>query len=618
MMRSRLALIALACVLVAAVGWAAHEEMSSTTTDLAAFVPQGALLTIESPDFGSLLKKWQSSAEEVSWLTSDDHAVFSRSRLYANLQSAQTDFASAAGVPVDGSLVTELAGKQSFLAWYDIGTLKMVYITRMTSAMAEQSHLLQQHKQFETRQAGGVTFYVRSSPQDSDGDSGQADTTSDTTPSADSSTETTSDDASSQAAGQTRTIAFAQSGDWLILTTDENLMAQTLELMTSKRGASRDALAQQSWYSEARADAPTSPGALRMILNMSAIVGKPQFRTYWVQQNITEMKQYKTAVDDLYEDGVTMRDERVLVPASDVTLVSNAELSQLAGLVPDHTVVYRAVAHPSRDEALSALRQKVLDRDVSDMEDTTAAPTADLTTPQAGNTVDLETTIDGPQPVVSAASQTMPLLESLLQSASIQSMMTVDRNGANASSSTIWTQFSGAVVLSSDRDWDLRGVEDAVQQTLQQRLSVGDLGIAWQQRSANGLAYVMVSDAHPIQIAVVGHLCVIADDADLLVDILRKQQQAKQENVEPAMMLSGFNHDAAKPGYRQWTTIVDKLNPKTAASKPAEANDAESPAFFGRDMESLSTAFASLQSESFKSRQDGKLVRQTVTYLWAR
>jgi hypothetical protein len=37
-----------------------------------------------------------------------------------------------------------------------------------------------------------------------------------------------------------------------------------------------------------------------MTLNLAAIVRSPYFRSYWVQQNITEMKQYTAALSDLY------------------------------------------------------------------------------------------------------------------------------------------------------------------------------------------------------------------------------------------------------------------------------------------------------------------------------
>ena len=53
-----------------------------------------------------------------------------------------------------------------------------------------------------------------------------------------------------------------------------------------------------------------------MVLNLDRIVPMPEFRTYWVQQNITEMKQYRSAVSDLYLDPPAFREERALLPES--------------------------------------------------------------------------------------------------------------------------------------------------------------------------------------------------------------------------------------------------------------------------------------------------------------
>lgn len=621
MIRKHLAAIILSCTLLVAVGWATFNAVASTSTDLASFVPQGALLTIESPDFASLLSQWQKSPEEASWLKSDDYGVFSRSRLFANLQSAQNQFASAAGVPLDGTFLSEVAGKQSFFAWYDIGSLKIIYITRMTPAIAERSHLLQQRKRFQTRQAGGITFYVKQSSADDDGNSSDAkpsadnsqpdDSNSSADPSAENTAEASSD-AATTATERPRTIAFAQSGEWLVLATDENLMAQTLELMAAKGTPSQNALSRQDWYGEARSVAPSTVGALRMILNMKQIVATPQFRSYWVQQNITEMKQYKSAVDDLYQEGDTIRDERILLPEADAQS-ANADLAPVTALLPENTVVYRASAFPSAADALASLQEKVLTRSGGNYQDPTAAPTADVTSPQPGDANDLETRIDDAQSLTPAATtkQPAPLLTAALQKASLQSMMTVDRNITDASTQTIWTHFASAVVLTSDHDWDLPAMQQAIQQALQQQLTVGDLGITWQTKSVNGIPYATTSEAHPMQLAVTGHLCILADDADLLADMLQKQRQTPASKPQQAMLLSGFDHEAARPAFLQWTAIVDKIDRTKQTS-----GDNRSPKFFGQDMESLSAAFARMKSESFNSRKDNNVVRQTATYVW--
>jgi len=605
--RPKLAAVLATCLLAVGAVWAALDA-TTPKVDLAAWVPQGALLSIESQDFAALLKDWNTSQEQTAWLKSDDYAVFSRSRLLDRLQQAQKQFATAAGLPVDGVFLKEMAGTQSFFAWYDIGNLQIVYITRMTPAMAEQSRLLQRRKQFEIRQSGGVTFYVKTSGDDNATAASNSSTTapeaSDAPPAADS-------DASSTDTQQT--IAFAEKGDWLILSTDEDIMSQTLELMSKKENTADDGLANEAWYKEAKAAASGPAGDLRMVLNMEEIVKTPQFRTYWIQQNITEMKQYKSAVTDLYRDANGMREERVLLPEPDSAQEASPDidLGKLTALVPDHTIIYRALAKPTEADALTALQEKVLARSVGEYEDTKTAPVADIGTPQAGNVTDLETRIDEPAVAAASTQDTATLLKAVLHAASLQAMMTLDRDSIDDKPNSIWVPFASAVILSSEQDWDTHALQDAIQQSVQQKLTAGGLGLLWQQKSASGVTYFTTSDAHGLQTAVIGHLCIVSDDPSLLIEILRKQQ-AKPGKPQPALMIAGFDHTAARGPFAQWTAIVDGIHPP--AVTPTQ--DTGQPPFFGKDMKGLSDAFAAMQSEQFIARRDGSDVRQTVTYTW--
>ena len=92
---------------------------------------------------------------------SSNYEVFSRSRLLLRLKDAGKQFATAAGLPPDMNFMSQMAGSESALALYDIGKLQFVYITRLPSANAMQNQLWQSRAKFETRSAGGVTFYLR-------------------------------------------------------------------------------------------------------------------------------------------------------------------------------------------------------------------------------------------------------------------------------------------------------------------------------------------------------------------------------------------------------------------------------------------------------------------------
>ncbi len=92
-----------------------------------------------------------------------------------------------------------MAGSESALALYDIGKLQFIYITRLPSANSMQSQLWQTRAKFETRSAGGVTFYLRR-------------------------------DTESQ-----REVEFAVSENYLLLATREDLMASALQLMAGSK-----------------------------------------------------------------------------------------------------------------------------------------------------------------------------------------------------------------------------------------------------------------------------------------------------------------------------------------------------------------------------------------------
>jgi hypothetical protein len=325
-MKRRIAIILLSVSVTALAAWGITTAVQSLTPapPLAAYLPQGALLTIESPDFATLLSDWRSSPQAAAWLKSDDYAVFSRSHLFGRLSDAESAFFATASLPTslpDIDLLHEVAGKESIFAWYDIGNLEFLYITKLPPGQAAQTHLMQARDRFSRRQVGNSVFYVR---------------TQDPAP-ADS--EETSDSAGSSKVTQTRTVAFAVSGDWLLLSTREDLMAGALQLLekSTTESVAPESLATTPWYADAQKLSANqkSPAALHMTLALDRIAETPQFRSHWIQQDITELGQYRAAVSDLYRDAGQLREERVLIPktVSDAPETSTS-LAHLAALVP--------------------------------------------------------------------------------------------------------------------------------------------------------------------------------------------------------------------------------------------------------------------------------------------
>ena len=202
----------------------AYHQMVAAPAGLAAFAPQGGLLAVESPDFAALVKSWMSSPEEQRWLASDNYAGFSRSRLFAQLGDAQSQFVATAGLPVDARFVQQVAGQQSLLVLYDIHNLEFLYITHMSAGEAAKTPLLELRSKFEERKVGDTSFYVRT-----EGD-------------------------------PARTVAFAVRGDYLLLATSSDKLAAALELM--QKPADRT-LQTEGWYANTVAAAARQPGELR-------------------------------------------------------------------------------------------------------------------------------------------------------------------------------------------------------------------------------------------------------------------------------------------------------------------------------------------------------------------
>jgi len=99
-----------------------------------------------------------------------------------------------------------------------------------------------------------------------------------------------------------------------------------------------------------------------MTLNLTRILPTPYFRSYWIQQNITELKPFTAAVSDLYLTPQTFREERVLIPATPDTVIPTTDLAPLLQLLPANSGVYRATAQPTTTQIIDAFDDKLLSR----------------------------------------------------------------------------------------------------------------------------------------------------------------------------------------------------------------------------------------------------------------
>ncbi len=514
-------------------------------------------------------------AEQRAWLASDNYAVFSRSRLFSRLSDAQDEFATSAGLAPDLQFLQQIAGGQSIFAWYDIGNLQFLYITRMSATTAQQTELLKQRGNFQLRKVGNDSFYLRTQGEPE------------------------------------RTVAFAVHGDYLLLATREDLLAGALQLMQHSSDAS---LHTEPWYTTATAAAIPSgrvQPALRMTLNLARILPTPYFRSYWVQQNITELKPYSSAVSDLYLTRQNFREERVLIPAAPDTTMPMADLGPVLQLLPAAAGVYRVTAQPSTTDVLAVLDEKLLSRTPSSYRDQHIAPVPDLSVDNAGSAADLDTRIDAlpiPSQPLTAAQAT---LRALFDAAHPTAMLAY--SGTNsAAKDSFFLPIHNAVVLAAASPWDAAALQSALSEALSPHLTVGNSGLAWQSNRQAGVEWFQLAGLQSFAFAVRGNRLILATDPATLLQSLNANDAAKPVT---ASTIAGFNHTSERAHLARLTGLLDH----TVTTTPDQDS---APAFFSRNVVSLSNTFQSLESEIFTessataTEQQPATIHQTVVYQW--
>jgi hypothetical protein len=560
-------------------GWAAYQAATAPQS-LSQYAPASAVLYLEANDFAGLLSDWQRSPEKAQWITSANYEVFSRSRLFLRLKAAGGQFATAAGIPPDMNFLSQVAGTRTALALYDIGNLQFLYITRLPSAKSMETALWQTRAKFEPRTAAGVTFYVRRDPESQ------------------------------------KEVAFAVSGDYLLLATREDLMAGALELVS---GSKDRTIRSEAWWSQSVA-AAGEPGDLRMVLNLDKLVPSPYFRTYWVQQNITDLKQYSAAVSDLFRLPKEYQEERVLLrrpanassranpPSADSAAVPAGGLqatAELVRLAPQNAGIYEARAYPSSDWCMNLLETKLLAPHLGPAPSSKLAPTVSLTSGETGAGSDLETRIDQSPLQISTAQPTVSALKQLLDKTPLLASLQVQSTDRDAAGVFLYTH--SAIVLSAAAEWNLAAVQSALSEVIQPGLTANQLGVTWHSSSR----LWQLDGLWPLALAAHGKELLVSDDPALLQSLLANLDRKVDQS--PAEFIAGFSHAHEGKNFRDFSGLIDHPN-HLDSTVP---DSTRQPQFFSENVGSLSSALAGVARENIRVWQDGDIVRQTVTYEWS-
>jgi len=549
----KLAVTALAAAaLIAAVFYAAPFQGASQP--FARLFPSGALLYLEARDFQAELRVWNSSEEQRRWLASARYQGFQRSNLFLKLRSAWTEFTSAAGFLPDSALVDSLAGGQSALAIYDIGNLEFLYVTRIPTARAVETALWQSRAKYETRRAGGVDFFVRV-------DSG-------------------------------RTVAFASTGDYLILGTREELVAGALRLLA---GEVLTPVSQEAWFADTTAAAGT-PGDLRLAMNLEALVKTPQYRSYWIERNISEVRNYRAGIADLVRTGGEIREERVFLRGGATPPIAGMA-DDLLRLAPDNAAFCRSWAKPGAAQVAALVEQKLLAPKVAPPVSGDYAPAVDAGSGESGAESDLETRIDEP-PLAASSAIALDDLRRVLEKVPLDAVLEVQ--SGEALPDGVFVDTPTVLAVRSAGNWDSAAMRNALSAAAASLWTASASGTGWVAHRRGARTWYAMDGLAPVQIAVDGNLLLLADSEQALGAVLDRMDLRAAPSGAASVAL--FRHLAGREDYRKIMTLLDRTQP------------AGRPAFFSTDLWSLSEVFASVREVEVRTKDAGASLRESVIY----
>lgn len=546
---------------VAAIALFLAGQNATTPKPLDELIPSGAMLYLEARNLSALVNDWNASAEKKAWLGSDNYQVFSRSRLYLRLQQVFEEYSKATSVAPDMNLLTSVAGGESAIAIYDISALDFLYVTRLPSARSMQSVLWKARERFTARAAAGTPYYARTDPV------------------------------------SRRTAAFAIAGDLLFAATSEETLTGALGLLS---GAPGNTVRREPWF-EAATRAATAPGELRMVMNMEKLARNSSFRSYWIQRNVPDLRQYFSAIDDLRRTPSEVREDRVLLraepaPAPDASAVPG--LLRLAG----NASLYRAWARPDPAFVLDLITAKVLRPGPRGFAEARTAPVVSLDAPLAGGEADLETRIDGAPYEAPGAVYRPEALQALLGGNQPRAMLQLQSSRTTAD--RVFVTNDSTIAIEGAADWDAAAARDAISRAIENLYTTSRIGVGWRERRGGATALWELDGLASIAVATRGRTLLISNQAGNIEAVL-----PLLDGAAPAVTASyaaGYRAAAELENYTRIMRHIEAL--QAGGQAPGE------PPLFGANIASLTRTLQRVQSAAVLASDDGRSVKQTVRY----
>jgi hypothetical protein len=561
--------IVIAAVLVLTVG-ALTQSPRGTGGELSRYVPEGAMLVLETENFSRLLGDWNSSTEKTAWLASDNYGSFSRSKLFLRLEEARGEFAAAAGIPTDMALVDSIAGNESVLGVYDIGSLQFLYITQLSSAKAVENALWRTRAEFEPRNAGNHPYYVRA-------------------------------DTASQ-----REVAFATTDDHLFLATSGDVLARSLRLLAGEQAGSVNA---EDWYTDASAARPDR-GELRMLMNLQRLAATPHFRSYWIQRNVSEVRKHRAGVTDLFRSEDEFREERAFLPVQQAAENEQANTgaraaANLLRYAPAEVGFYAARPLTGAQDAVSLIASKLLTPTATRNQRIQTAPQVYVGSGTTGSEGALETRIDQAPAVYTPGGLAEQELREAFESNPPLAVLQVEVG--RKADEDVFVGSDAVLVLHGTQEWNEQQIRFALQNAILGLWTTSSLGAQWSEQSAATQTFHQLDGLAPLAVAVRGRELFLAHSPELLVDTLNANNQIAERSrlIHAAVFRRAREQD-------NYETLMGHLDYLQYGRYRSQQNRV--PDLFSENIASLGRALQRVESMSVRATQSDGAVHQTLVY----
>jgi len=354
-----------------------------------------------------------------------------------------------------------------------------------------------------------------------------------------------------------------------------------------------------------------------MVLNLDAIVATPQFNSYWIQENVGDIRaRYSAEVTDLFRTADEYREQRILLlkgdkQASGKTVAdpeSEASVGQLLRLVPANQSFYQSWAKPTTDELMTAVSTEILSPHFGPRPTSKLAPGAAATTGSVGSESDLEVRIDEPQPAPVKAGENP--LKSLLTSADALAVLKV--KDAQQTQDGVFVQPRSAVAIVARNPWNPEQLRDVLQKMVE-NMTTARLGATWSPIKEGANTYYELDGLSPLSVFTEKNLLVISNSPTSMQQVLRSSAQPAATG---AWYAAGFAHSRETGNFIKMTRSIENTG-TGFSSNPEHGNDsARQPKFFSDNIGSLSQTLKRVESETIEVHDLGDRETQIVRYKW--